>query len=228
MNDLRNNKSGPGASGFPRQYWLDNYSDPELMDGVYNARPRAQALKAFFDAEYIDINSLIDFGFGLGHLFEQMIDIFAPHTVVGLEPSAHVFAQVNQRRLTTILSTDITLLHTDLQSWCQKPPRADHELLDLGICTSVFQYLSDAEIEAVLPTMAQRVKFLYFSVPTDEELRYQANELDFDDTYALSRSAAAYRDYLADHFTIISYRLLESKVHFDANTTLLSDLFYRF
>ena len=228
MNDPRSNEKGPGASGFLRQYWQDNYAEPELMDGVYNARARAQALKAFFDAEYIEMNSLIDFGFGLGHLFAQMIDVFRPHTVVGIEPSTYAFAQVSQQRLSTIESTDITLLQTDLRSWSLAQPRADHGLFDLGICTSVFQYLSDVEIKAVLPVMAQRVRFLYFAVPTDEELRYQARELNFDDTYALSRSAATYRTFLAEHFTIVSYRLLESKVHFDANTTLLSDLFYRF
>lgn len=228
MNDLRNHARGPGAAGFSLQYWEENYAEPATMDGIYNARRQAAALKAQFDAEYVEIGSLIDFGFGLGYLFRAMIDAFLPHTVVGIEPSAHAFAQVEKQQLSTIESTEITLLPVDILTWCQQTRHAADEPFDLGICTSVFQYLSDPEMARIVPILAQRVKYLYFTVPTDVELQYQSVEFDYVDRYALSRTRDEYRAALGEHFTIVSNRLLESKVHFDEDTSSFNDLVFRF
>lgn len=228
MNGKRSDPRGPGARGFTQRYWDDNYAEPETMDGIYNATRQAAALKAQLDAEYVEIGSLIDFGFGLGHLFRAMINAFIPHTVVGIEPSPHAFALMQNRRLIDVSTTEVTLLPTDLFTWCHHVERAEHEPYDLGICTSVFQYLSDPELAAVLPVLAQRVKYLYLTVPTDEELDYQSRELDLDDRYAFSRTRGEYRALLRDHFAIISNRLLESKVHFDAESSHFNDLIFRF
>ncbi|MBV7333286.1 class I SAM-dependent methyltransferase [Chloroflexi bacterium TSY] len=198
------------------------------MDGIYNAKRRAAALKAFFDAEYIDIHTLVDLGFGLGYLFHAMIDLFTPHTVIGVEPSSYAYRHVRQRELSDVESTQITLLQTDLLSWCQNQQSLYQGPFDLGICSSVFQYLTDHEIQQIVPVLAQRLRFLYFAVPIEEELAYQARELDFHDRYAIARTKDEYHTMLTGHFTIVSYRVLESKIHFDADSTLLSDLFYRF
>ena len=99
---------------------------------------------------------------------------------------------------------------------------------DLGLCTSVFQYLSDEELEVVLPVMAKRIRYLYFSVPTNLELKRQVSDLDFKDEYAIHRTREKYLKLLRPHFTFISSRLLESKVHFNEETTHFTDLLFRF
>lgn len=219
-------KSGPGAAGFPHTFWCENYAEPETMDGIYNARRRAKALHALFHSEYIEISSLIDLGFGLGYLFKEMIDVFMPLTAVGIEPSTHAFERVRSTQLTAVETVQVSLEQIDIVKWgesvCPWSP------FDLGICTSVFQYLSDPEIESILPTLSERVRYLYFSVPTDRELQFLMEEFDFTDQYAYRRSRDEYRTMLRDHFTIVSNRLLESKVHFSESTTEFTDFFYRF
>lgn len=225
---MQQNARGPGAAGFPRQYWDENYAKPEIMDGVYNARRKALALRALLDAEYYEVETLADFGFGLGYLLQQMIDVFMPQRVVGLEPSHYIYELAQQQPLTTVESIEIELKNVDLLTWCQSPQEWDEQPFDLAICTSVFQYLSDWEIEQALPVLARRVKYLYFNVPTDREFAYQKEELDFADRYAISRSQADYLDMLNGHFTIVSNSVLESNIHFDEKSTYFSDLLFRF
>ena len=222
----RTDPQGPGAAGFTLAYWEENYAEPETMDGIYNAQGRSLALKALFDSEYIEIGTLIDFGFGLGALFQEMINAFQPHTVVGLEPSAYAFNRLQRVQLTDVETMEIQLYRTDILQWCQQDTQPAE--FDLGICTSVFQYLSDPEIQAILPVLAQRIRYLYFSVPTDLELRFQSEELNFHDPYAISRSKETYLSMIQEHFTIVSNRVLESKAHFDAASSNFTDFFYRF
>lgn len=222
------NERSAGALGFNRDYWEANYADITIMDGIYNAHRRADALKAIFDAEYVEISTLADFGFGLGYFLTQMVRAFAPHTVFGLEPSPHAFARVQRRGIGNVESTRVTLRQTDLASWCQQPHASDSEPFDLSICSSVFQYLSEREIEIVLPALARRTNFLYFSVVTAEELAWQRSELDYDDRFAIDRPRDQYRDWLRPHFTVIGNRLLESRVHFNNDTSLFPDLLFRF
>jgi hypothetical protein len=126
-----------------------------------------------------------------------------------------------------VKSTEITLLPVDMLTWCQSQRYSSDDAFDLGVCTSVLQYLSDPEIEQVVPILAQRVKYLYFTVPTDTELAYQTTEFDFYDRYAFSRTREEYRQMLGGHFTIVSNRVLESKVHFDEENTYFHDLLFR-
>ena len=58
-----------GASGFSDKYWEVNYADPDEMDGIGNVDVHVSYVKNLFEFEYIDISSMIDLGFGLGHLF---------------------------------------------------------------------------------------------------------------------------------------------------------------
>lgn len=217
-----------GASGFSEEYWRENYADADDMDGIANAHHHAEALKNLFTLELIDISSVIDFGFGLGHLFEEMLKAFIPYRAYGLEPSAHAYDQVVSRAIAPVESTKLKLEKIDLLTWAQR--QTPHsKRFDLGLCTSVFQYLTDQEIELVLPVMAQKVKYLYFSVPTDKELKRQREELEFHDHYALKRSRSFYLKALRPHFTIVSSRLLESKVHFpDPDESFFTDYLFRF
>lgn len=220
-------KTANGAQGFSKDYWDKNYSIPEDMDGIANASLHAKYLKSYFDVDFVDVSSIIDFGFGLGFLFEEILKEFLPYRAGGLEPSKHAFDEVVKRKINPVESTNLKLLNIDLLTWAKKQNKKS-KWYDLGICTSVFQYLSDEEIKFILPIMAEQVKYLYFSVPTDIELDRQVDELEFHDEYAIKRSKKKYLKLLEPHFTIISSRILESKVHSGEDDTYFTDLIFRF
>lgn len=220
-------KKERGLEGFSEKYWEENYAEAETMDGIGNVNLHVGYLKNFFGLEYIDISTVIDFGFGLGHLFEAVLKEFIPYRAQGIEPSRYAFERVQKRGISPVESTKLTLKPIDLMSWAQAQ-KTKSRWFDLGICTSVFQYLSKEEIEFVLPIMAKKVKYLYFSVPTDKELNRQVEELEFCDRYAYKRSRATYQRLIKKHFTFVSARVLESKFHFNEDNTALTDLLYRF
>jgi len=91
-----------------------------------------------------------------------------------------------------------------------------------------FQYLSDEEIKEILPILSQRVKYLYFSVPTDQELKKQIEDVEFHDEYAIHRKREKYLKMLQPHFTFVSSRILESKYHFNQDNSYFTDLLFRF
>jgi hypothetical protein len=216
-----------GAQGFPSTYWQENYSEAENMDGIGNAQFHAAYMKNIFALELVDISTVIDFGFGLGHLFEEVMKAFIPYRAMGIEPSAHAYDLVKKRGIAPVASTKLTLKKMDLKSWCEEQNQKSR-YWDLGLCTSVLQYLSDDEIDFVLPILAQKVKYLYLSVPTDKELLQQRQELEFHDRYAIARSRSKYLKLIKPHFTIVSSRLLESRVHFDQESSFFTDYLFRF
>ncbi len=216
-----------GANGFSKEYWDVNYEDASDMDGIGNAKEHVGYIKYLFGMEYIDISSIIDLGFGLGHLFEALLDEFKPYKAHGIEPSAHVFDIVKKREINKIQSTKFKLEKTDIVTWCERN-KDTKKSFDLAVCTSVFQYLTDEELEYCLPILANRAKYLYLTVPTDKELDRQIEDLEFKDEYAIRRSRTKYQKMLKPHFTFISSRLLESKVYFDETNTNFTDLLYRF
>ncbi len=218
---------GPGAVGFKTSYWKKYYGEPQIMDCVYNAKEHAHYLQHLFALETVNIGTMIDFGYGLGHLLEEMINVFMPYQVEGIEPSAHTYALLDAAQLQRVPSMEVSLFPIDLLTWCLDESR-DDVVFDLGICTSVFQYLSDEEINLCVPIMAKRVKYLYFTIPIDTELDYQANEMNFDDVFAIPRSREAYHELLSPGFTIVSTRVLESKIHFDEENTCFNELMFRF
>ncbi|AYF45063.1 methyltransferase domain protein [Halobacteriovorax sp. BALOs_7] len=216
-----------GAKGFSKDYWDVNYEDADDMDGIGNAKEHVGYIKYLFGMEYIDISSIVDLGFGLGHLFEALLDEFKPYKAHGIEPSEHAYNIVKKRDINKIPSTKFKLEKTDLVSWCERN-KDKKKSFDLAVCTSVFQYLTDEELEYCLPILANRAKYLYLTVPTDKELDRQIEDLEFKDEYAIRRSRTKYQKMLKPHFTFISSRLLESKVYFDETNTNFTDLLYRF
>ena len=62
-----------GADGFSKAYWAANYNDPESMEGIANAREHVAYLKAFFELEDVEVESIVDLGCGLGHLFQDLV-----------------------------------------------------------------------------------------------------------------------------------------------------------
>lgn len=224
---MKKNEEKLGAKGFSKEYWDANYADPEEMDNIVNAKEHAEYLKAIMGLEYVDISSVIDLGFGLGFLFEEVLKTFVPYRAHGIEPSRYPFEIVFNRNISPAKSTKLILENTDLVSWAKNKSKRE-KTFDLGLCTSVFQYLSDEEIEFVMPILAQRIRYLYFSVPTNLELKRQVSDLEFKDEYAIHRTREKYLKLIRPHFTFISSRLLESKVHFDEESTNFTDLLFRF
>ena len=211
---------------FDKTYWDKNYSDPMSMDGIGNAKEHVRYLEAFLAVEHVDVSSIVDLGFGYGHLFREMLRAFRPHTAVGIEPSSFAFKKAKPDKLRPVPTTDLKLYEEDLITWCRTNRK--EKSFDLGICTSVFQYLSDKELKEILPILAKRIRYLYLTVPTDVELGRQVSELDFKDEYAIHRSREKYQRLLRPHFTFVSARVLESKSFFDEASTHFTDLLYRF
>lgn len=214
-------------TNFNKTYWDKNYSDPMSMDGIGNAREHVQYLKAYLAIEHVDISSVVDLGFGYGHLFREMLKAFIPHLAVGIEPSEYVFKKAKPDKLRPVASTELKLYQEDLLTWC-RTDRKKQNKFDLGICTSVFQYLNDKELKEIIPVLSKRIKFLYLTVPTNIELGRQVSELEFKDEYAIHRTREQYQKLLKPHFTFISSRILESKAFFDEESTPFTDLLYRF
>ncbi|MBC7713524.1 MAG: class I SAM-dependent methyltransferase [Rhizobacter sp.] len=224
---MKKEKEKLGNSGFDKEYWDVNYKDADEMDNIVNAKEHAVYMKAILGLEYIDVSSVVDLGFGLGILFKEVLKVFQPYRALGIEPSLHPFELMSKKKLTSIESTKLSLENIDLVTWAKKENKRD-KTFDLGLCTSVFQYLSDEEIEFVLPIMAKRIRYLYFSVPTNLELIRQVEDLEFKDEYAIHRTREKYLKMIRPHFTFVSSRLLESKVHFTDETTNFTDLLFRF
>lgn len=214
-------------SAFDKTYWDKNYSQPMTMDGIGNAKDHVKYLKAYLSIEHVDISTVIDLGFGYGHLFREMLKTFLPHRAVGIEPSPYAFKKAKIDKLRPVDSTDLKLFQEDLITWC-RTDRKKNNNFDLGICTSVFQYLSDKDLKEIIPILSKRIKYLYLTVPTNIELGRQISELEFKDEYAIHRTREQYQKLLRPHFTFISSRILESKHHFDEDTTSFTDLLYRY
>lgn len=211
---------------FDKTYWDKNYSEPMTMDGIGNAKDHVLYLKSYLAVEHVDVSSVVDLGFGYGHLFREMLRAFKPHTAVGIEPSSFAFKKAKPDKLRPVSSTDLKLFEEDLVTWCRTSRKNNN--FDLGICTSVFQYISDKDLKEILPILSKRIKYLYLTVPTDVELGRQVSELDFKDEYAIHRSREKYQKMIKPYFTFVSSRVLESKHFFNEETTHFTDLLYRF
>jgi hypothetical protein len=213
-------------TSFDKTYWDKNYSDPMSMDGIGNAKDHVRYLKSFLTLEHVDISTIIDLGFGYGHLFREMLRAFIPHTALGIEPSPFAFKKAKPDKWRPTPSTELTLKQEDLISWSRGKKKI--EPFDLGICTSVFQYITDKDLKEIIPILSKRMRYLYLTVPTDKELERQVEDLDFKDEYAIHRSREKYQKLLRPHFTFVSARVLESKHFFDEESTSFTDLLYRF
>lgn len=204
---------------FDQSYWDQNYTDLKSIDGIGNVKDHSRYLSAYFNLEGFEVESLVDLGFGYGHLLKEMVRTFKPHRVEGIEPSPPAFKRVKL--------SGAKLYQEDLLTWCQHPSRPKTKF-DLGVSNSVFQYIPDRELKLILPLLAQRVRYLYLTVPTDIEYQRQHAELEFQDPWAIVRTRAQYHKLLRPHFTFISSRMLESKHFYDDQTTPFQDLLFRF
>jgi len=224
-------KSGPSTSTaiaerFDQHYWQTNYSDPDTMDGIVNAKEHAAYLHNHFAIDAIEISSIADLGYGMGHQFLAFLKAFKPREALGIEPSGHVIKDAGKRLKKAPSRTTLHLQQTDLANWCQQP--FEQDAMDLGICMSVFQYLPDKTIKQCLPILAQRFHYLYFTVPTNREYQRYKTLYDFEDPYAQQRTQGQYLKWLQPHFTVVSSRLLESRHFYSVRDSAFNDLLYRF
>ncbi|MBI2522316.1 MAG: class I SAM-dependent methyltransferase [Bdellovibrio sp.] len=212
---------------FEKEYWETNYSDPFSMDCIGNAREHAAYLKYFFALDLISINSVIDFGVGLGYLFREILRKFMPERAFAIDPSIYALERAKSRLIPIVSTMKIEVHNIDLSTWAKDMSKRG-AVFDLGLCTSVFQYLSEEDLRFIIPVMARKVRYLYLTVPTDKEIKRMKNEVDFVDPYSLARSREFYLKLLRPHFTVVGRRILESKVHFSDRDTLCSELLFRF
>lgn len=204
---------------FDQSYWDTHYQDIKTIDGIGNVKDHSRYLLAYFNIEGFTPESMVDLGFGTGHLMKEMARALKPRRIEGIEPSPPAF-----KRMKMPLAK---LHHEDLVTWARNPARA-RWAFDLGLCTSVLQYLTDKELKEVLPIMAKRCRYLYLTVPTDIEYKRQQSELQFSDSWARVRTREQYQKLIRPHFTFISSRILESKVFYDDTTTEFQDLLFRY
>lgn len=216
-----------GAAGFGPQYWERLFAHPERMECVGNADLHGAYLRASLAVEMVSVRSVLGIGVGLGALFAEVLQTFSPRKALAIEPSQWAFSRLDAQALKPTKSTNLRVQKQDLVSWCLAESPG-WERFDLGLCTSVFQYLTESEIETALPVMAERIGHLYFTVPTDRELELQQEECALSDPWAHARSAEWYRDRIAPHFAVVSGRILQSRIHFDEASSPFTDLLYRY
>lgn len=214
------------TKSFDKNYWTENYSEPEEMDGIVNALDHARYLKSFFDISFVKVSSIADLGFGLGHLFSAMLKEFKPYKSFGIEPSEHAFNEFKKSSSKLSREYGLKLANQDIFSWCKLDDKSAIRF-DLGICTSVLQYIPDEDLKIIIPVLSKRFKYLYFSAPTDAEYKRQKSDFDFTDRFAIKRSQKKYQALFKGHFTVIGARILESQHYFDQKNTPFTDLFFR-
>ena len=199
-------------TAFTAAYWDSVYAEPQTMDGIFNASLHTDYLQALFSLDGVKVRSVLDVGFGLGHLFNAVIQRFRPARAVGIEPSVHAF-DVARSVIRPPKGCRLKLLCMTVEEWCARPRRPAS--FDLTLCTSVLQYLDDDTLARVLPVLAARTRFVYLTVPTDVEARRMLADYNFADAYARHRTRSEYRAHIDPHFTIIGNRLLESRAFYD-------------
>lgn len=148
---------------------------------------------------------------------------------MAIEPSKFAFEKAREKIEKSSVKGRVKVQNLSIQKYfASEVKKKNFKPFDLGICTSVFQYLSDDELEKVLQEMSRSVKYLYMTAPTNKELDYQINELNFKDEYAIRRSRTKYQKLISKNFTVVSNRLLESKFFFDESNTPFTEYIYRF
>ena len=201
---------------FTKEYFQKMYPKDGNIDGDFNAREHAAYLKGLFGLMEQDVHSVIDFGFGKGELLAQVTKTFDCHKVEGIDVSQFAYDNLKKKGIARDWKLHVCPVH-------EAPGKA---VFDLGLSNSVLQYIEDRHIEASLKRMAERVKFLYFHVPTKEDYGMLKKVLDFKDPYARQRPNAFYQEHVLKYFSIVAWGVLESKIH-GRKGTPFTDSFYR-
>ncbi|HMV41955.1 MAG TPA: class I SAM-dependent methyltransferase [Leptospiraceae bacterium] len=205
---------------FNQKYWDEMYAEEEgsVIDGIHNAKEHALYAKSILDLGEVKVKSMADLGFGKAILLKEFTKQFRPERIIAIDPSEEAVSILKKQKW--IQSTRHKIYKSTLEKFNPKTK------VDLGICNSVFQYISTPNIRKTYEKLAGFCKYLYFSVPTKEDYLYMEKELNFVDPYALVRTKKFYLDSLSPYFTIVSHNLLESKILINESGFLYE--FFRF
>ncbi len=182
--------------------------DGSIIDGIHNAKEHALYTKSILDLGEMDVNSIADFGFGKGILLREFVKVFKPKQILAIDPSKEAFDNLSKQKW--LKKVKHKILQTTIENF---PQSRNSKPFDLGICNSIFQYISDKDVSSSFVKLSKLCKYIYFSVPTKVDYDYMKKELNFIDPYANSRTKEFYLKTLKPYFTLVSYNLLESKVH---------------
>lgn len=214
-----------GPNGFGDDYWDALYKRATHIDGFSNGAEHAAYLKSLMYLDMVVVSSIADLGFGPGHLFSAFVQSFQPSRALGLEPSTVAFDRLDKSAF-DVEGVCLKLLNTDVRTWTQRRPDG-WTYFDLGVATSIFQYLSDRHFEEVVPVLAARFQWLYVTIPTTAEYAFMKGQSGFHDPWAHSRSADYYRRVFSQHFHFIGSRLLESKRAFKSTQSPFTEDLFR-
>ncbi len=198
---------GKNKKPFDTSYWKDIYQNGEDVDGTHNAREHIQYIASLFKLMGVEVDSVVDFGFGMGHILKEAVREWKPTFIRAVDGSAEAHETLNKNPFFKKRKVEYYL--SSLESL--KIPELLTHPADLGICNSVLQYIHDKDLEPLIAKMSQYCSYLYCSVPTDMDYLRMMDEFQFEDPYAYSRKLAFYRKKFAPHFKIVSFNLLQSR-----------------
>ncbi|MCE9500202.1 MAG: class I SAM-dependent methyltransferase [Leptospira sp.] len=199
-----------GANGklFEQAYWSDIYGRGDDVDGTFNAKEHARYLHSLFSLLKIRIRSIFDFGFGKGVLLREFSKLFEPLKIVAVDPSVQMVEAI--RTCDWIRKYNAAIIHNSIQDL--EPAKFKYAPFDLGICNSVLQYIPDSELQTAVEKISLLAKYVYFTVPTDQDYDRMKKEIKFQDPYAYHRSKNFYLKKLKPFFTFVSFNVLESRI----------------
>lgn len=182
--------------------------DGSIIDGIHNAKEHARYIKSILDLAEMNVNSLADFGFGQGILLREFAKEFKPKQILAIDPSQEAVLNLSKQKWLKKIKHKI--IQTTIEEF---PESKNGKPFELGICNSIFQYIAQKDVVSSFKKLATLCKYVYFAVPTKLDYDYMKKELNFVDPYANSRTKKFYLNALSPSFTLVSYNLLESKIH---------------
>ncbi len=199
-------------SQFEEHYWKELYGSGLDVDGSFNAKEHANYLFHLFQLMGIEVDSLVDFGFGQGKILKAMATRWKPRTVLALDISDSMIQKLRKEnwqksmKQLTIAKQDLTELTFDFPM-----AKAGVPFFAVGVLNSVLQYIPSKSIPNLLETIGRNCRYLYITVPTKEDYMAMKEEFNFHDPYANQFSKQKYRSLLTRDFEFVSFNLLQSK-----------------
>ena len=121
------------------------------------------------------------------------------------------------KRTKSMIKSELSV-YEDFNCTCYSKKKFDGTY-QLGLCVSVLQYLSDADVDIVLCEMSKQCDFLYFDVVTNEEYEIMKEGSTFHDKWAIiSRTRNWYLKIILKYWRIIGNEILESKFFYPDKT----------
>tara|TARA_B100001248_G_scaffold261746_1_gene254013 strand:+ start:21028 stop:21639 length:612 start_codon:yes stop_codon:yes gene_type:complete len=185
---------------FEKEYFHKLYPKDACIDGDFNAPEHAKYIQSFFQLLEVDIEKVCDFGCGRGRLLYYVTRLLRPQYVEACDVSDYALSYLKNKTWTQ----DYTFKKTEIKGFKSR------HIFDLGICNSVLQYVLDEDLEASYACMAKSCRYLYLHVPSSEDYKVLAEDLDFYDPYAYLRCKERYELIRKKYFRSIGYGFMQS------------------